>query len=351
MLKIFWNAQGRRVRAGWRILLHGLCYLALLFAFSSTTSYLFDWFAGSTGITRLVSEQIEASGHVKITPDQPDYTERLERFANGLAGWPLDSIAGVAAAVVALWLAGRFLDRRRLPAFGFHFDRGWWLDLVFGMGLGAVLMAFIFGVELAAGWITIREYFYSAFLPFGVVILFGVLNYLQVGIGEEILSRGYHLRNLAEGLRLGKISPRTSLLLAYGISSLMFGLFHLGNANATWISTLNIAVAGLLLGLGYVLTGELAIPIGVHITWNLFQGMIFGFPVSGNASQNTLIRIEQGGPLLWTGGDFGPEAGLLGLFTMILGMGLTVLWVRWRCGSARLQDRLAVYSAEEQEVI
>ncbi len=100
----------------------------------------------------------------------------------------------------------------------------------------------------------------------------------------------------------------------------------------------------ILLGLGYMLTGELAIPIGIHITWNFFQGYVFGFPVSGGASGNSLIAIQQGGPDLWTGGVFGPEAGLVGILATTLGCGLILLWVKWRYGKVQLQSRLAVYA-------
>jgi hypothetical protein len=161
--------------------------------------------------------------------------------------------------------------------------------------------------------------------------------------------RGYQLRNAAEGLNLRFWSPRAALIIAFLLSSAVFGAAHLANPNASFISSFNIALAGIFLGLGFVLTGELAIPIGVHLTWNFFQGNIFGFPVSGTGHGATLIAIKQLGPDIWTGGAFGPEAGIIGLIAIILGSVLTVLWVRWRYGRVRLEEALAVYQRGERE--
>jgi CRISPR/Cas system-associated protein Csm6 len=61
--------------------------------------------------------------------------------------------------------------------------------------------------------------------------------------------------------------------------------------------------------------------IGLHIGWNFFEGTVFGFQVSGSTFFRLIIQSVKG-PELITGGDFGPEAGLIVLPAMLLGAGL-----------------------------
>jgi uncharacterized protein len=249
------------------------------------------------------------------------------------------------AVAVSLGLAAWLLDKRSTGDYGFHFSAAWWLDLGFGLVLGAVLMTGVFLVQLAAGWIQVTGTFQAVGdRPFGIAIWIPLFIFLCVGIFEEMLFRGYHLLNLAEGLNLTFIGPRGSLVLAWVLSSVIFGLYHVNNPNATTISTIYLMLVGLFFGLGYILTGQLAISIGIHITWNFVQGSVFGFPVSGTSfSPVTFITIEQGGPALWTGGAFGPEAGLLGIIALIVGCLLVLVWVRVRLGYLKLQISVSQY--------
>jgi uncharacterized protein len=253
-------------------------------------------------------------------------------------------VAGLSAAILSVWLAGRFLDRRSFPDFGFHLGAGWWLDLLFGMVLGALLMTVVFLVELGLGWVRVTGAFeaYGTGATFVISILFPAAYFVCVGFSEETVSRGYRLKNAAEGLNYPVLGPRGAVVLAWVLTSVFFGVLHAGNPNATLLSTLNIILAGLMLGLGYVLSGELAIPIGLHITWNFFQGSVYGFPVSGlEPFGASLLVTEQGGPELWTGGAFGPEGGLLIPAIMLLGMALIALWTRLRTGKVSLSTSVA----------
>jgi membrane protease YdiL (CAAX protease family) len=248
------------------------------------------------------------------------------------------AVVGIAltggAITLAVLIAGRYIDRRHLRDFGLRLDRDWWLDCGFGLALGAALMTLLFLVSLAVGWVRVtgtlqpRSGFPVRFL--GLVAIFVV-----VGVYEELLLRGYLLTNAAEGL-VGHLGARGAVVGATVLSSLVFGLAHANNPNATAVSVVAIVLAGVMLAAGYVLTGELAVPIGLHTTWNLFQGGVYGFPVSGLGVGASVVAVEETGPDLLTGGAFGPEAGLIGLGAMVVGTVAIAAWVRWRTGDLRI---------------
>ena len=258
---------------------------------------------------------------------------------------PLISLLALTSMLVSVWFAGKFLDKRPFTDFGFHLDRTWWLDLFFGLFLGALLISLVFIIEIALGWIAITGSVpvSTKQVSFTSELVNSIIVFIAVGIQEETFSRGYHLRNIAEGLFRPKIKPLQALVIGWVISSILFGLFHTGNPHATILSTIIITFAGLFLGLGFIVTGELAIPIGIHITWNLFQGTVFGFPVSGHNPIFSFVTIHQSGPALWTGGDFGPEAGLLSSLMMLIGCGMLFLWVRLTNRPSKPSNALAVY--------
>ncbi|MCC6167239.1 MAG: CPBP family intramembrane metalloprotease [Caldilineaceae bacterium] len=312
-----WNGAEGRVRAGWRILIH-----LGLFLFAPP---LLNQAVGPA-ISRTIAY---------LAPDLALLSDRLT-----LAALRLLAVL-VSTALVVYWV-----DRRPWRDLGLHMGRAWWIDLAFGLVLGAVLMTFVFVVQYVAGWVEVREFFAVELVdtPFVIAILGPLAVFVVVGITEELLSRGYQLRNLAEGLNMRWWGPRPAIIAAWVVSSSLFGLLHIFNPNATWISTVYLMLAGLFLGLGYVLTGRLGLPIGLHITWNFFQGNIYGFPVSGNTfSSVTVIAIRQGGPALWTGGAFGPEAGLIGIVAILLGCLLTLAWVRVCEGRLQFYLPLACY--------
>jgi membrane protease YdiL (CAAX protease family) len=320
---IVWNEQTRRLRLPWRLVL----WLALLVVLGILVT---------TAVGILSSRSIE-SVVALFRPGRPGDQTRI-------AARNLVFVSGQLVVMVgSVYLAGRFLDRRWFRDFGFRFDRDWWVDLGFGLGLGAVLMTGVFVVELLAGWITVRELFFIARADFAFWPWFawGFVTFAAVGVYEELLFRGYLITNIAEGLTwFERVRGPAAVGLATLFTSVVFGVAHTGNPNATLASTVGIMLAALTLAAGYVLTGELAIPIGLHTTWNFFQGTVYGFPVSGTNNGISLVAIQQSGPRLLTGGEFGPEAGLIGIVATGIGLGLTLLWVNWREGAVQFDPSL-----------
>jgi hypothetical protein len=307
---LVWNRDERRLRAPVRLVAAVVLVALVVLA----TGVVF----GLLGLGRLL-------------------TELLGSTAGSLATGLVSSLVAGLAIVVAVALAGYGLDRRTFSDFGFHLDRSWWLDLGFGLGLGVALMTLIFVTGVAAGWFRVTGFLVGDAVVGGLATL--VALFLFVGVYEELFARGYLLTNVAEGLT-GYVGERGAVAVSVLVSSGVFGLLHASNPNASLLSTVTITLAGVMLALGYVLTDELAIPIGVHITWNLFQGGVYGFPVSGLNVNATVVATSEQGPDLVTGGSFGPEAGLLGVAAMVVGSLAIVGWVRWRYGTVGIHPGL-----------
>jgi membrane protease YdiL (CAAX protease family) len=199
------------------------------------------------------------------------------------------------------------------------------LDVGVGICIAMVVMAIIFAGEAALGWLTFAGFAWNTQSASQVVIntVLFLAVFILVGWSEELMSRGYHLQTLASGLNL-----------AWGLvlSSAIFSLLHLANPHAGLTSALGIFLAGLFLGYAYLRTRQLWLPIGLHVGWNFFEGVVFGFPVSG-LSVSTLVKTQIAGPVVWTGGGFGPEAGLIIVPGILVGVLLIRLYGRRYAGA------------------
>jgi membrane protease YdiL (CAAX protease family) len=247
-------------------------------------------------------------------------------------GLGLGEIAEVLTVTVSVWVARRLLDHRSFSSLGLRVSGRAMLDLGAGMGIAMVVMGVIFAAEMALGWLTLTGFAWSN-QPGPLVAsnsLLFLAVFVLVGWSEELMSRGYHLQTLASGLNL-----------AWGLilSSAVFGVLHLANPHATWATAAGIFLAGLFLGYAYIRTRQLWLSIGLHIGWNFFEGVVFGFPVSG-LDVFGLVQTRIDGPTLWTGGAFGPEAGLIVVPALLAGAVLIRLYGRrYTTFGASDQDR------------
>lgn len=196
-------------------------------------------------------------------------------------------------------------------------------QLAAGLALGAVLFALI----VAVAWLT------------GTYRLIGlgdtsnlypalIANGLFPALSEEMIYRGILFRWIEE------FAGSWAALI---LSSVLFGVSHIGNPGADMISTVGLMLeAGLLLGGAYMLTRRLWLPMGIHAAWNLTQGEVFDIPVSGT-DVHGLLEAKLQGPVLLTGGGFGLEGSLIGI-TIGTAAGIVIVWLAVRRG-ALIQPR------------
>ena len=285
---IFLSPDEPRLRAGWRLLIQTIMFLVLEFCVGIPLGLL----AYIPGV----------------------------HLSDGLF-LALNEVIELIAVTASVFLARRFLDKRSISSLGLKLDKWTVIDIFSGIVITFFMMGFIYLIQWSLGWLTFDGFAWETDPV--LTVLGGTLGmfavFIVVGWNEELLSRGYHLQTIASGL---------NLFWGVLLSSIIFGLLHLGNPNAIWTSAVGIFFAGLFLAYGYVSTKQLWLPIGLHLGWNFFEGVVFGFPVSGLNIYH-LTRITVSGPELWTGGPFGPEAGLVVLPGLLLGAGLIFVYARY----------------------
>lgn len=236
--------------------------------------------------------------------------------------------------LVLVLLAGvaRYVDRRPLADYGFDLDRTWVLDLAAGTAAGVVAHLGAAGTKLAAGWATVDGVFVSpggAFLPGMALALVG---FALVAVWEEALFRGLLLRNAAEGFTCRWLPRRAALAVAVVLVSVVFGVLHVNQAG----SLLNVSfwvLLGVVLGVLYAVTGELAAPIGWHFAFNFAGNSVVG--IGGAELLPSVLVLSETGPPLLVG-----VSGLVNLgFALASGV-LLVGWVYWRRGDLSLAVEL-----------
>lgn len=228
----------------------------------------------------------------------------------------------VLVALLLVW--ARLIDRRPFAAYGLTPSLRQLGELIAGLAIGVISVAVMFGVSLAFGAI---ERVPAGGNALGWAAIAFAAKMLLVGFGEETVFRGLVYTNFRDGLE-GRLTARNAIAGAVLLSSLLFGLVHLGTDHFSAASLALLSLNGIVFCVPFVLTGRLALSIGLHAAWNYAQSSMFGFAMSGNAPTVPLIVIEDRGPAWWTGGAYGPEAGAVCVLGFAVMVSLTLLFIR-----------------------
>lgn len=220
-------------------------------------------------------------------------------------------------ALLATWACTR-LRKEPLSSVGFRLDRRWFSEAALGTLLGIGMLLTCAAMIYAIGGVRFELDPARSFSA----LLIGLYFFLSTAMLEEILFRGFIFQRLLDGIGTW---PALIAMAA------LFALAHWGSPGmqgATEIvAFLDIFLAGLMLGLAYVRTRSLALPLGLHLGWNWTQGHVLGFGVSGYDFAGWVKPVFQGKAEWLTGGAFGPESSI---FSPLVSLVVIVLLWRWK---------------------
>jgi len=260
-------------------------HLVILFVVTTSMDGLSTLPALVPGISYMVQHRL------KHIPKEFGSTYNL-----GVKGGLLEVLSTLLLSALLCWAyvaLSRWLERRQDNGFAReHVPQ----DLALGAVIGFVLLTGSIGIQWLLG---------DASVVVGHQFIFSANTIIPVicaPIFEELIMRGVVLRIFEKmyGTVVGLL-----------VSSALFGLAHLGNPHSGLLQAISISIeAGLLLGMAYIATRSLWLPIGLHFGWNFTEGDFWGAPDSGNAIHGIFETSTHGNALI-TGGAFGPEASMI----------------------------------------
>jgi len=256
----------------------------------------------------------------------------------GPIGDVLNTLVGgipqAAGIVLGVLLVSLVLDRRVLSDLGLTVGLSTMRRFVGGLVLGASITV----VSIAAGLLVGFYEFAGVQVTGGptvwvLLVAATAMSQLLIVLPEELLVRGYVVTNALEGLDGFPAIPRpVAAAVAIAIASLLFYLTHSFRGQVFGIMAGGLAV---LLGVAYVVSGDLSVPIGIHFGVN-FAGML-----GGTAPQTaTLVRVTSARTVAEN--LYLPvEAVGVRLLGAVVAIGVVVLWYRSANGAVQVIPSVA----------
>lgn len=186
------------------------------------------------------------------------------------------------AALLAAWIMTRFIDKRPFGSLGLKFHPHWWREFLLGLLIGSSLVMLLMVFLLASGTL-VRTPVGTLELLKGKVLVALTLALpfnLGVAIYQEILARGYGFQTLIGGV---------GIVPALLITSFWFALGHPPYPGAA----ISAGLGGLLMGIAYLRSRSLWVPIGIHFAFN-YGHYLLRLSYEANWASNGILALGVG---------------------------------------------------------
>ena len=231
--------------------------------------------------------------------------DNLDGVASDIAQY-----AEVVVSIVLFFIVYRFytkkVEKRSALELG---TNSWYREFGQGIGIGAGLVIAMVVLLAILGFYKI-EHLNAPDVLLSRVFRYGVGSFLEELLFTLIIFR--------------LVEEFAGTIASMVVVSLLFGLMHLGNDNATLMSSACIAAGQIVLLAPFILTRRIWMGWAIHFGWNYFQTAVFGMNNSGMAHEG-FIQPTISGPEWLTGGAFGIEASYIAIALNIL-VGAAILW-------------------------
>lgn len=292
MANAFKNDNGQ-MRSGWKIAIVFACFF---------------------GATNLLTAPFIIVGFIKYIAQNPGIEFNMEVTREIAMGSPWIMLVQSTSMIATPLFFWKILEKKPIKAMGLTSIKKDWKDFIIGLFFGIVSISAVFGMLVATGHLVVEN---PTAPQFPSSLMMSLIMFIGVGFGEEILGRGYMMSVLKQtGSKWKMLS----------ISSIIFSLMHAMNPNTGLIPFINLFLIGALFAYMFLSTNNIWMPIGYHITWNFFQGNIFGIAVSGLEQEGIYTSYMPTNNLL-NGGAFGVEGGIM--TTLIIVLGFVFVWTVW----------------------
>ncbi len=224
------------------------------------------------------------------------------------AGYPLQlgGVSTLVGVLFATWLMLRSIDRRPWAAIDLSRQAANGRTMVTGWLTGALSIGVACAVMVATGLLQ--------FVPspgnvsWMAAAVRTTLVLLPASLGEELMLRGYLLTVVREavGTRLAVVG-----------TSVLFGMLHLANPGSTATSLVVVMLAGVFLATVRLALTSLWAAWMAHFAWNWVMAVALHASVSGIEFQAPFYKAVSAGPAWLSGGEWGPEGGLVAALGLI----------------------------------
>jgi uncharacterized protein len=198
---------------------------------------------------------------------------------------------------ILLWV---FIDKGQIKDLGFHSE-----NYVGDIGKGVAIGLFWISLSVVGLYATCSLK-WNFNVSIGITSLFIYFIILLINtMMQEILCRGYLYKIIEHSF---------SANAAVIFTTLFFAALHPGAFASGWVGIVNILGAGLIFGITRKMTGNLWMPIAIHITWNFIDSVLLGTSPLGLYPHLDWLVVQ--GKELFTGGKDGLAVSIIVTFTL-----------------------------------